>query len=88
MVFSWRVFSWRVFSWRGFSWSVFSKMVHHPFWPVFFTREWVLTIAPAPADRSEGGKTENPNFAELSKELGPRTITIGTVLFWSWGFWD
>ena len=21
-------------------------------------------------------------------ELGPKTITIGTVLFWNWGFWD
>ena len=23
-----------------------------------------------------------------TKELGLRTITIGTVVFWSWGFWD
>ena len=27
-------------------------------------------------------------FADCSKELGPGTITIGTVLSWSWGFWD
>ena len=20
--------------------------------------------------------------------MGPKTITIGTALFWSWGFWD
>ena len=54
-----------------------------------------VPIAPAIADRSEGvpstraPKAKNAKlFTPFSKEEGPETITIGTVLFWSWGFWD
>ena len=38
----------------------------------------------------EGGNkmTKQQNFEYFSRELGPGTITIGTVFFWSLGFWD
>ena len=46
--------------------------------PDLFTRKWVVFHP----------KNRMSVFDDCSKELGPGTITIGTVLFWSWGFWD
>ena len=63
-----------------------SGFFHQKMGPEFFTRNGSIIF------HQKMGRFHSPNrmsiFVDFSKELGPGTITIGTVLLWSSGFWD